>query len=166
MQRPKRLLNQRAYRTGRDHHHVLELPRVVSNEQDAVAQVWQQEQGRWLQDQVARDGPHDEPNRTCHSAYQSGARLCDWHVFRLVEPGSAAEIASALVRSFESTEHVCALSVIGKGHPSHSDPSVRSRLPIVNRIVRIVTGHADALARPTASGSAGRGEAGRPQDCA
>jgi hypothetical protein len=53
-----------------------------------------------------------------------------------VEPGSAAEIASALVRSFEQ------------------------------RIVRIVTGHADALAGPTASGSAGRGEAGRPQDCA
>ena len=164
MQRPKRILHQCAYRTGRDHHHVLELPRVVSNEQDAVAQVWQQEQGRWLQDQVARDGPRDEPNRTCHSAYQSGARLCDWHVFRLVEPGSAAEIASALVRSFE--HRVCALSVIGKGHPSHSDPSVRSRLPIVNRIVRIVTGHADALAGPTASGNAGRGEAGRPQDCA
>ena len=81
VQRPKRLLHQCAYRTGRDHHHVLELPRVVSNEQDAVAQVWQQEQGRWLQDQVARDGPRDEPNRTCHSAYQSGARLCDWHVF-------------------------------------------------------------------------------------
>lgn len=153
MQRPKRLLHQCAYRTGRDHHHVLELPRVVSNEQDAVAQVWQQEQGRWLQDQVARDGPRDEPNRTCHSAYQSGARLCDWHVFRLVEPGSAAEIASALVRSFEHRARLC-------------DPSVRSRLPIVNRIVRIVTGHADALAGPTASGNAGRGEAGRPQDCA
>ena len=86
----------------------LELPRVVSNEQDAVAQVWQQEQGRWLQDQVARDGPRDEPNRTCHSAYQSGARLCDWHVFRLVEPGSAAEIASALVRSFEHRARLCA----------------------------------------------------------
>jgi hypothetical protein len=40
------------------------------------------------------------------------------------------------------------------------------RLPIVNRIVRIVTGHADASAGPTASGSAGQGEAGRPQDCA
>ena len=108
MQRPKRLLHQCAYRTGRDHDHVLELPRVVSNEQDAVAQVWQQEQGRWLQDQVARDGPRDEPNRTCHSAYQSGARLCDWHVFRLVEPGSAAEIASALVRSFEHRACLCA----------------------------------------------------------
>jgi len=68
----------------------------------------QQEQGRRLQDQVARDGPRDEPNRTCHSAYQSGARLCDWHVFRLVEPGSAAEIASALVRSFEHRARLCA----------------------------------------------------------
>jgi hypothetical protein len=82
-----------------------------------------------------------------------------------VEPGSAAEIASALVRSFEHRARLCAQR-IGKGHPSHSDPSVRSRLPIVNRIVRIVTGHADALAGPTASGNAGRGEAGRPQDCA
>jgi hypothetical protein len=57
VQRPKRLLHQCAYRTGRDHHHVLELPRVVSNEQDAVAQVWQQEQGRWLQDQVEETDP-------------------------------------------------------------------------------------------------------------
>jgi hypothetical protein len=30
------------------------------------------------------------------------------HVFRLVEPGSAAEIASALVRSFEHRARLCA----------------------------------------------------------
>src|SRR3981081_677626 len=43
-----------------------------------------------------RDGRHDEPNRTDHSACQSGARSCDRRLFCVVEPGSIAAPAAAL----------------------------------------------------------------------
>src|SRR3981081_1699988 len=45
-----------------------------------------------------RDGGHDGPNRTDHSACQSGARSCDRRLFCVVEPGSIAATAGALAR--------------------------------------------------------------------
>jgi hypothetical protein len=42
------------YRTGRDHHHITDLPGAVGDKQKAIAQGWQQEQSGRLSDQVSR----------------------------------------------------------------------------------------------------------------
>src|SRR6476646_7547820 len=44
-----------------------------------------------------RHRPQDEPNRADHPACQSGARSRDRRLFRVVEPGSVAATAAALV---------------------------------------------------------------------
>jgi hypothetical protein len=42
------------YRTGRDRHHITDLPGAVGDKQKAIAQGWQQEQSGRLSDQVSR----------------------------------------------------------------------------------------------------------------
>ena len=76
-----------------------------------------------------RDGPLDEPNRTGHSAYQSGARPFDWRLFRLVEPGGAAETAATLVRARGPPRwvQVTALRFNSAPNAAASGPHARSR---------------------------------------